>query len=291
MKKNGFISISVVYSFFFVFLLLLLFIVNNLISNRTMLNNIKDAVRNDIADTNFARFLINNYEELGLIYHDESLPTGALDNSYRYAGSNVNNYVCLKDTCNNNDLYRIIGVIEGKVKLVKETSINYNYDTAAGIYGNSWIYNYLNDTYYNTLNELEKNMIEDYSYYSGGFSDDYKNYKIHEIADKEFENKGVFVTNKIGLMYVSDFSYMGDSNTYDDTVKKNNSWINLPANGIWTISRNTKYYNQAFYITNGGLLDSATVTENKGIYPVFFLKNSVRLLSGSGSSTDPYKVG
>jgi len=291
MKKNGFISISVVYSFFFVFLLLLLFIINNLISNRTMLNQIKDAVKSDIADTNFARFLINNYEGLGLLYHDESLPTGALDNSYRYYGSDVNNYVCLKDTCNNNDLYRIIGVIEGKVKLIKETDITLSYNTSNNVFENSDVYNYLNNNYYNTLSDNEKNAIEDYTYYSGGFSDDYKNYKIHEIVDKEFENKGVFVTNKIGLMYVSDFSYTGNKNSYDATINKNNSWINLPTNGLWTISRNIKYYNQTFCITSAGLLDSAVITESKGIYPVFFLKNSIRLLSGSGSSTDPYKVG
>ena len=46
----------------------------------------------------------------------------AEDYSYRYAGANPNNYVCFgsdEETCSNNDLYRIIGVFDGKVKLIK----------------------------------------------------------------------------------------------------------------------------------------------------------------------------
>ena len=46
----------------------------------------------------------------------------AEDYSYRYAGANPNNYVCFgsdEETCLNNDLYRIIGVFDGKVKLIK----------------------------------------------------------------------------------------------------------------------------------------------------------------------------
>ena len=46
----------------------------------------------------------------------------AEDYSYRYAGANPNNYVCFgsdEETCSNDDLYRIIGVFDGKVKLIK----------------------------------------------------------------------------------------------------------------------------------------------------------------------------
>ncbi len=56
-----------------------------------------------------------------LYYHDASLADGVGDKSYRYAGNEPNNYVCLgtKTTsggCNDNkNLYRIIGVIPVKV--------------------------------------------------------------------------------------------------------------------------------------------------------------------------------
>ena len=57
----------------------------------------------------------------GLYHHDASLTNGAGDNSYRFAGADPNNYVCFgsdEATCPNENLYRIIGVIDGKVKLI-----------------------------------------------------------------------------------------------------------------------------------------------------------------------------
>ena len=59
-----------------------------------------------------------------LYYHDSTLTNGAGDNSYRYAGPSgtVNNFVCLgtnESPCPEDNLYRIIGVINDKVKLIK----------------------------------------------------------------------------------------------------------------------------------------------------------------------------
>lgn len=62
-----------------------------------------------------------------IYYHDSSLENGAGDNSYRYAGSSetTNNYVCFgssAETCPEDNLYRIIGVFDGQVKLIKATA-------------------------------------------------------------------------------------------------------------------------------------------------------------------------
>ena len=57
----------------------------------------------------------------GLYHHDANLTNGAGDNSYRFAGANPNNYVCFgsdEATCPHENLYRIIGLIDGKVKLI-----------------------------------------------------------------------------------------------------------------------------------------------------------------------------
>ena len=57
-----------------------------------------------------------------IYYHDASLTNGAGDNSYRYAGANPNNFVCFgsdASPCPTDNLYRIIGVINDKVKLIK----------------------------------------------------------------------------------------------------------------------------------------------------------------------------
>ena len=58
----------------------------------------------------------------GIYYHDADLANGANDNSYRYAGANPNNYVCFgsdEATCPADNLYRVIGVFNGQVKLIK----------------------------------------------------------------------------------------------------------------------------------------------------------------------------
>ena len=44
MSNKGFISISVIYSFFLVFLMLLLFIVNGYVNNRTLLKKIENEI-------------------------------------------------------------------------------------------------------------------------------------------------------------------------------------------------------------------------------------------------------
>ena len=57
----------------------------------------------------------------GLYHHDSSLTNGAGDNSYRFSGGNPNNYVCFgsdETTCSHENLYRIIGLIDGKIKLI-----------------------------------------------------------------------------------------------------------------------------------------------------------------------------
>lgn len=53
--------------------------------------------------------------------HDGSIATGLTDGSYRYSGIDPYNYVCFgsdADTCPSDNLYRIIGVIDGKAKLI-----------------------------------------------------------------------------------------------------------------------------------------------------------------------------
>jgi len=104
--------------------------------------------------------IINFYEKLGLLYHhDLSLLTGAGDNSYRYAGANPDNYVCFGSddaTCPSDNLYRIIGVFDGKVKLIKYDYANSNLlgtdgDYSSGTYSKN---NFL--TYKGSLTTIDR---------------------------------------------------------------------------------------------------------------------------------------
>lgn len=71
-------------------------------------------------------YVISQYNGIqgnnNIYYHDSSLTNGAGDNSYRYSGTNPNNFVCfgsIADTCPSNNLYRIIGTFDNQVKLIK----------------------------------------------------------------------------------------------------------------------------------------------------------------------------
>ncbi len=71
-----------------------------------------------------AKLYTGTQGENSIYYHDNSLENGAKDFSYRYAGpsDSVNNFVCFGSTtspCPTDNLYRIIGVIDDKVKLIK----------------------------------------------------------------------------------------------------------------------------------------------------------------------------
>ena len=66
-----------------------------------------------------------------IYHHTSTLTNGAGDNSYRYAGSSerVNNFVCFGTNttpCPTDNLYRIIGVFEDQVKLIKYDYANSN---------------------------------------------------------------------------------------------------------------------------------------------------------------------
>ena len=99
-----------------------------------------------------------------IYYHDSTLENGAGDNSYRYAGSSdtTNNYVCFGSdaaTCPEDNLYRIIGVFDGKVKLIKSTLASTTLLGTDGSYApaSDYIYSY----YWSTLNSCP-NSTTDY---------------------------------------------------------------------------------------------------------------------------------
>ena len=130
--------------------------------------------------TTLASYITNLYTgtqgENGIYYHDASLTNGAGDNSYRFAGASdqVNNYVCFGSTttpCPADNIYRIIGVFDDKVKLIKSDyatstllgtdgdykqaytatgydSSNYKGNNLANIAGYTW--NYKNNTTINS---------------------------------------------------------------------------------------------------------------------------------------------
>ena len=244
--------------------------------------------------------------ENGLYYHDADLANGAGDNSYRFSGANPNNYVCFgtdEVSCPEDNLYRIIGVFNGQVKLIKSTSYgNYVWESDWDTQGNTWdettkpdIYTTLNTTYYNTLGSEWQSKIATHSWKVGGMARDTsataKDYYDTEVGTGQSRYEE---TMKIGLMYVSDYGYGASEeywttelNNYEPTVDSN--WMYLGAYE-WLISRHSVNTNGAFSVYSTGYVSSYNVGNTFAVRPSFYLESDVTYASGSGSMTDPLKI-
>ena len=150
----------------------------------------------------------------GLYHHDASLTNGAGDNSYRFAGADPNNYVCFgsdEATCPTENLYRIIGVIDGKVKLI------HAYGATTTMLGT-------NEGYVNTYQEVLGDSLElAQSFYKG--KEDFAKigtYKWNKTRDNTWSTS---TTNTINL----NTNYL----TYLDS--KNAKWKTMIADTTWYV--------------------------------------------------------
>ena len=263
--------------------------------------------------TTLADYIINEVYttdgDNGLYYHDADLANGAQDNSYRYSGANPNNYVCFgatgADCQNEENQYRIIGVFNNQVKLIKSTSYgSYAWEQDYSTQGNTWnestkpdIYTTLNTTYYNTLGSEWQSKIATHSWKVGGMASDTsataKDYYDTEVGTGQ---SGYEETMKIGLMYVSDYGYGASEEywttelyNYEPTVDSN--WMHLGSNE-WTISRFSDDTIYAFIVSYTGFVldDLYNVRNTYAVRPSFYLESDVTYASGSGSMTDPLKI-
>ena len=245
----------------------------------------------------------------GIYYHTSSLANSAADNSYRYAGSNPNNYVCFGSdaaTCPAANLYRIIGVFGSEVKLIKNTSYgNYAWESDYSGQGNTWnsstkpdIRSTLNTTFLGTLSSTWQNKISNHAFKVGGGSYTYLlegtprtayNYEVGSNSSSTTDSM------KIGLMYVSDYGYAA-SNSYWTTTLDNydggaqdNNWMYLGSNE-WTISRYSDFSYDAFRVYSSGYVSRNRVSLSYAVRPCFYLTSSTQYSSGSGTSSDPIRL-
>ena len=166
----------------------------------------------------------------GLYHHDASLTNGAGDNSYRFAGADPNNYVCFgsdEATCPTENLYRIIGVIDGKVKLI------HAYGATTTMLGTG-------EGYAKTYKETVSNKLElAQSFYKG--KEDFAkigSYKWNKTRDNTWSTSTTNTTN-LNTNYL----------TYLDG--KNTKWKNMIADTTWYVGGMTS--------TNGALSNAKTV--------------------------------
>ena len=106
-------------------------------------------------------------------------------------------------------------------------------------------------------------------------------------------------TGYIGLPYVTDWAYASsesvcetnmqtkdDSNVY---ICKNNNWMQRNTLA-WYLSPGASglFANSAWYVGGGGYADHGNAATSDAVVPSIYLKNNVQIISGTGTSSNPY---
>lgn len=157
------------------------------------------------------------------------------------------------------------------------------------------------------LTNSAKEMIGGAKWYLGG-STIYEGitapmFYTSERGTAVYSERSTSWIGKVGLIYPSDYGYAtsggsttnrascmnsqlhnwGDS-SYNDC--KLNDWL-LTGN-MWTLSPYTNSTYFVSYLNSTGSLAPREVKEILGIWPVVYLKSTIKISSGTGSSTDPF---
>ena len=276
--------------------------------------------------------LSTKYGQAASIYHhDASLILGAEDDSYRYSGANPDNYVCFGSTaspCPADNLYRIIYVKSGQVKLIKATvasstllgadgdysssteySWNYKANTTInqGDGSNDWSTSLLNKTnlnknFINKIGTTWAGKIATTVWQVGGAGwDMLEAAGIKNMYSKEMNtNASTTSSSKVGLMYASDYGFAASPKywsllgyNYDgEDIRKGikENWLYNGGSYEWTISRYSDYAFPVFVVYASGYVDSNRASKAYVVRPSFNLVDSTTYASGTGTKVNPIRI-
>ena len=234
------------------------------------------------------------------------------NDNIRYYGAEPNNYVYYNCTDINNqtsstcELWRIMGIIDGKVKIIKDevltpvtTDNGVTIGTSSGFYWNkvqqsgknynnwedSTLQTYLNGTYYNSLNSTYRNMISPSTYYLGGTtSSNYSTLTASGFYNAERDSSQVYsggsndpnpgsTTQNIGLMYPSDYGYAAGESCLSTALWnyksscKNTDYL-FSGKGEWLQAPSASYSRNAAYLNSAGIVDGGGRNVSSASYAV-----------------------
>ena len=264
----------------------------------------------------------------GIYYHDgigsyANANLEAEDNSYRYTGANPNNYICFgsdESICPDDNLYRIIGVFDGQVKLIKSTYATSNLLGTDGTYQDSTYYYWtsyvnsveeikweksdlntvnLNTNYINSLGSEWSDLIAEHTWQVGGINSStglVTNAQTTYNYEVGANPANTTYSAKIGLMYVSDFGYsaipeawslsvltVDGINDYMNSINSDNNWLLTTTNfgdGSWTISSYSGSSNGVYSVVNPGIVQYSPVEYSENVVCPSFYLESSVVLTG-----------
>lgn len=208
-----------------------------------------------------------------------------VDGVYRYVLKESLNYVWFncKDNYTKGEDYcekwRIIGSFDNvwndvdEYKMLKITSndiydkVVFNNKEMNGDYKNSYINNYANGYYYDTLNEQAKELIIKSRFYIGDSA-------CTNYSTSLSEEKSDIYYAYVGLLNPSDYLYLGKNN-----------WLKIDGD-IMLLNKNDGKVN----ILNNDITQKES-DKDYSFMPVVNLKPDVSIVSGDGSVNSPYELG
>ena len=164
----------------------------------------------------------------------------------------------------------------------------------------------------NSLGSDAKNMIGDTLWYLGGTSNYTSStngltshFYSYERGTTVYSGRDTSWVGKVGLMYPSDYGYATsggsttdrnaclnkelynwDSSDFSDC--KNNDWLYESSYHQWTITPRASNSYYVFRVGFAGYLRYYSANKAIGVRPVVFLKSSIKIVDGDGSSSNPY---
>ena len=162
------------------------------------------------------------------------------------------------------------------------------------------------------LTDTAKSMIGDAKWYLGG-SSTYNDvtppmFYTRERGTTVYSGHSTSWIGKVGLMYPSDYGYATsggsstnrnsclakelynwDSSGYSDC--KNNDWMYNSNIWQWTMSPRADDSYNVFRVIDTGYVDYGNAYYTHAGRPVVYLKSTIKVISGSGTTSSPYILG
>ena len=162
------------------------------------------------------------------------------------------------------------------------------------------------------LTDAAKEMIGDAKWYLGGTANYTSSsnglashfYK-YERGTTVYSGRSTNWTGKVGLIYPSDYGYAtsGNSSTTRATCLAKelynwdgasacyqNDWL-FKSSYMWSLSPYSSNSNIVFIVSSSGFVGSCSATNTSGVWPVVYLKSTIKVTTGTGSSDSPFILG
>ena len=217
---------------------------------------------------------------------------GVID--YRYTGACPNNYATF-----NGETWRIIGIFNGRIKLMRDAVIGSAKWDSTKPYSNAWEGSeielglngdYLTSTGYlgKSLSSDAQNLIDNADWYITFMTEEQDTASAYAA-----ERIGNTISRKVGLIYPSDYGYASIGctdgiyvrtlNNYNQCQESN--WMYTSGIYWWTMLSSSVHSSLVLGVRSYGNVDRYFVYDSYGVKPVVYLKSDVKL-SGTGEDID-----